>query len=152
MNHPLIFAIVLVSLPTMLAAQLSYGEAPAIADKAVDAMVHPYLDGGIVNAVSIGIVQGNKSRSRHYGQLSSQSPEKPTDQTVYEIGSMSKVFTGILLAHVGSTDRLADEGASRGQQGGGRFNPASTSGDPHIRSAPLAEQHETGAARSLRRL
>ncbi len=59
MNHPLIFAIVLVSVPMMLAAQLSYGEAPAITDKAVDAMVQPYLDGGIVNAVSIGIVQGN---------------------------------------------------------------------------------------------
>lgn len=90
----------------ILAVQLSYGKAPAITDEAVDAMVQPYLDGGIVNAVSIGIVQGNKSRSRHYGHLSNQSPERPTNQTVYEIGSMSKVFTGILLAHAVETGRV----------------------------------------------
>ena len=106
MHHPLIIAIVLVSVPMMLAAQLCYGEVPAITDKTVDALVQPYLDGGIVNAVSIGIVQGNKSRSRHYGQLSSRSPEKPTDQTVYELGSTGKVFTGILLAHAVETGRV----------------------------------------------
>jgi CubicO group peptidase (beta-lactamase class C family) len=94
------------SVAMMLAAQQSCGETPAITDKAVDALVQPYLDAGIVNAVSIGIVQGSKSRSRHYGQLSSRSPEKPTDQTVYEIGSMSKAFTGILLAHAVAAGRV----------------------------------------------
>ena len=106
MNPPLALATILVSVPMMLAAQQCCGEVPAITDKSLDALVHPYLDSEIVNAVSIGIVQGGKNRSRHYGQLSSRSPEKPSDQTVYEIGSMSKVFTGILLAHAVETGRV----------------------------------------------
>ena len=106
MNHPLKFAIVLVFVLMTCEGQLSYGDVGAIADKTVDSLVQPYLDGEIVNAVSIGIVQGDKTRSRHYGRLLSESLEKPTDRTLYEIGSMTKVFTGILLAHAVETGRV----------------------------------------------
>ena len=75
-------------------------------DQTVDELVQPYLDGKVVNAVSIGIVQGDKSWSRHYGRLQIDSPQKPTDSTLYEIGSMTKVFTGILLADAVETGRV----------------------------------------------
>lgn len=105
MNHFRIIETIVVSVPMILAGQ-SHGVEPAISDKVVDALVQPYLDSEILNAVSIGIAQGGKSRSRHFGQLSSRSPKEPTDRTVYEIGSISKVFTGILLAHAVETGRV----------------------------------------------
>jgi D-alanyl-D-alanine-carboxypeptidase/D-alanyl-D-alanine-endopeptidase len=79
-------------------ASTARADAPPEIAGAVDKLVQPYLDAHVVNAISIGVVQGDKQWSRHYGQLSEKQPKKPDDQTIYELGSISKVFTGILLA------------------------------------------------------
>jgi CubicO group peptidase (beta-lactamase class C family) len=68
--------------------------------------VQPYLDAEILNAVSIGVVHGDQTWIGHFGQLSSQHANPPNDQTIYEIGSISKVFTGLLLAHAVETGQL----------------------------------------------
>ncbi|PAY19630.1 hypothetical protein CKO51_10230 [Rhodopirellula sp. SM50] len=63
----------------------------------IRALVQPYLDSEQVVGLSLGLIAGDSSATFHFGKTSHRG-EKPTDQTVYEIGSVSKVFTGILLA------------------------------------------------------
>jgi len=89
-----------------LAVHSSYGEEVLVTVDTVDSLVQPYLDAELVNAISIGVVQGDKSWSQHFGSLSTEVNKKPTGRTVYEIGSMSKVFTGILLAHAVKSGRV----------------------------------------------
>ncbi len=91
---------------TVIAAHTSSGDAPAIKAESIDPLVQPYIDGEFFNAVSIGVVQGDKSWTRHFGTLSKEANQKPSDSTIYEIGSMSKVFTGILLAHAVESGRV----------------------------------------------
>lgn len=81
-------------------------DAPPQIAAAVDELVQPYLDAEIVNAVSIGVLQKDTQWTRHYGQLSVDQPSKPDDSTIYELGSISKVFTGILLADAVVAQRL----------------------------------------------
>ena len=48
--------------------------------------------------LAIGIVDGDKTTLLGYGRVTDDSPRKPEGDTVYEIGSITKAFTGILLA------------------------------------------------------
>lgn len=57
----------------------------------------PYLDSNVVVGLSIAVIKGDQSATVHFGKVS-QDGKAPDDDTVYEIGSISKVFTGILLA------------------------------------------------------
>ncbi len=89
-----------------LGVSLSHGKELSITPKDVDVLVQPYLDAELINAISIGVVHRGKSWTRHFGELSSEINKKPNGQTVYEIGSVSKVFTGILLAHAVKSERV----------------------------------------------
>jgi CubicO group peptidase (beta-lactamase class C family) len=51
-----------------------------------------------INAVSIGLIIGGKTYKVHKGELTKGLNNKPTDQTLYEIASLTKTFTGTLLA------------------------------------------------------
>ncbi len=64
----------------------------------IDALVQPYLDSKAVMGLTVGILHKGKAATLGYGRLSEKNPRKPDGNTVYEIGSVSKVFTGLLLA------------------------------------------------------
>jgi CubicO group peptidase (beta-lactamase class C family) len=49
--------------------------------------------------VSIGVVYEGKSFIHHAGELEAGQANLPTDQTIYEIGSLSKTLTGTLVAN-----------------------------------------------------
>lgn len=66
----------------------------SIVDHAVQKMVEKPL----INSVSIGIVYQGQEYIGHYGELEKGKANLPTDQTIYEIGSLSKTFTGTLVA------------------------------------------------------
>ena len=51
-----------------------------------------------INAVSIGIYKDGKTYAGHYGELDKGKKNQPTDQTLYEIASVSKTFAGTLIA------------------------------------------------------
>ncbi len=51
-----------------------------------------------INAISIGIYKDGKTYINHYGELDKGKGNKPTDETIYEIGSVSKTFAGTLVA------------------------------------------------------
>jgi len=52
-----------------------------------------------INAVSIGIYKNGKKYTAHYGELDNGKGNEPTDKTIYEIASVSKTFTGVLVAN-----------------------------------------------------
>jgi D-alanyl-D-alanine-carboxypeptidase/D-alanyl-D-alanine-endopeptidase len=86
----LCWAPILVTLPLLPAAPLT--PADILRD------VQPLIDDRTLQAVSIGVIQPDGTRMVHAGTLSPERASPPDDRTLYEIGSISKVFTGLLLA------------------------------------------------------
>lgn len=58
-------------------------------------------------SVSIGVVSDGKSITGHYGELTKKQGNKPTDQTIYEIGSVSKTMVGLLTAYAIEDGKLS---------------------------------------------
>ena len=58
----------------------------------------PFIGDTSKVGLSIGIYKNGKVYSYNYGTTQRENPKLPTNKTVYEIGSISKTFTGTLLA------------------------------------------------------
>lgn len=74
-------------------------------DKNADSLL---LDSKI-NAVSIGIYKDGKKYTSHYGELDKGKKNTPTNQTLYEIASVSKTLTGVLVANAVLEGKLSLE-------------------------------------------
>jgi len=96
----LILTLVLLATSTVLFAQVPHDNP---LKTRLDSVVHKaaliYLKENKRMAVSLGFIANNKSYSYHYGETSPGSGKIPTDQSIYEIGSITKTFTGLLVAH-----------------------------------------------------
>lgn len=64
----------------------------------IDPLAQPLLDDGLVVGFVVGIVQNGRSQVIVYGETVRGSGVAPDADTVYEIGSVTKAFTGVLLA------------------------------------------------------
>jgi len=58
-----------------------------------------FVKNGPGRAISIGVIQNGKIYLHNYGTIEKGVNHHPTNQTLYEIGSMTKTFTSIILAH-----------------------------------------------------
>jgi beta-lactamase class C len=99
MNVPRTLALALMT--TLLGAPASADETRAT----VDAVIKPLMAEHGVPGLSVGILHHGERQVFHYGVASRQTGEAVDDETLFEIGSLSKPFTGTLLA------RLEAEGA-----------------------------------------
>ena len=70
----------------------------------IDRIVEKHLARSGAPGFAIGIIEGKKVSVLGYGRVSKDSQAKPRGDTLYEIGSITKVFTAFLLAD------LAQEG------------------------------------------
>ena len=73
-----------------------------------------YVEGDAINSAVIGVIDGDTEFVLGVGQISKKDTRTPDRNTVFEIGSVSKVFTGILLADaiergVVTADQPADD-------------------------------------------
>lgn len=70
-----------------------------------------YLKTGNTDGMSVAVVQAGKTRFYNFGTISREHPVLPTQDSVYEIGSVSKVLTSLVLAHAVSEGkvRLSDD-------------------------------------------
>ncbi|MGB0991307.1 MAG: serine hydrolase [Akkermansiaceae bacterium] len=58
----------------------------------------PFLDGGDAVAISIGVIKDGKTTVFHHGEIELGGGKTPNSDTLYEIGSITKVFTALMLA------------------------------------------------------
>src|SRR5690606_29602210 len=49
-------------------------------------------------SLAIGLVHNNHTKTFFYGETAKENATLPTEETIYEIGSMTQVFTATLLA------------------------------------------------------
>ena len=91
-----IFAISLLSV--CCAAALHAAEPLANIKPKIDALVAPLIDNKAVVGLTVGIRRGDEELFLSYGTIEPGKDTAPTPETVYEIGSITKAFTGVLLA------------------------------------------------------
>ena len=60
--------------------------------------MRPYLQNDLLRGLSVGILRNGQTHIWGWGSTGLESTELPDGQTLYEIGSITKVFTGLLLA------------------------------------------------------
>lgn len=106
----------------------------------VQASIQARVDSGDDPSFVIGIINADGPRTVGFGQLGSDDTRIPDAESVYEIGSITKVFTAILLADAVSRGevRLDDPVA--------QYLPEGHSLDPGITLAHLSE-HTSGLPR-----
>ncbi len=64
----------------------------------VDRLVQPYVDNEVIVGMTIGVLHEGRETTFGYGRMSKADARVPDGESVFEIGSASKVFTGVLLA------------------------------------------------------
>lgn len=68
---------------------------------------HQFLKDNRFNAVSIAVYNNGTSSIGHFGELDKDLGNKPTNQTLYEIASVTKTMTGYLVAVAINDGKLA---------------------------------------------
>ncbi len=69
-----------------------------VLDSKMDSIVKAFMDNPANCGLSIAVYQNKKITYYNYGEIKRGSKQIPSNKTIYEIGSISKTFTGILLA------------------------------------------------------
>ena len=62
--------------------------------------IEPYIDHEMTKGISIGIYNKGQISFQNYGICSDKNPIPPTNQAIYEIGSITKTFTTAVLAQM----------------------------------------------------
>jgi D-alanyl-D-alanine-carboxypeptidase/D-alanyl-D-alanine-endopeptidase len=65
---------------------------------AIEPLVTPLLENGEVVGLTVGVICDGNAQVISFGETEKGSGKAPDGKTVYEIGSATKAFTGILLA------------------------------------------------------
>ena len=73
-------------------------EAPTLEQGRVDDLAQQFIAGEWSRGIAIGLVRGDKVEFFNYGTLADDSTDPITEHTVFEIGSVTKVFTSMVLA------------------------------------------------------
>lgn len=64
----------------------------------IDELSQPLVDADLTVGLVVGVLDGNRRLVRGYGVTARDTKQTPGIDTMFEIGSVSKVFTGLLLA------------------------------------------------------
>lgn len=66
----------------------------------VDRLIQPLIDEGWIHGVAVAVVTADGTHVYGYGRISDANRNPPAGDTVFEIGSVTKPFTGALLAQM----------------------------------------------------
>ena len=86
---------------TIVGGKLLYSrldEGDARINKKVVELCRPLVEEGDALGLVVGVIHQGESSVTGFGRVTFDSDQIPDGETVYEIGSISKVFTGLLLA------------------------------------------------------
>ncbi len=81
-------------------------QAPALSEEVL-ANVRARVDAGETEGAFVGVVGPGGRETFGYGRLSAERPAVPDSATVFEIGSVTKAFTGLLLAEMAARGEVA---------------------------------------------
>jgi CubicO group peptidase (beta-lactamase class C family) len=95
-----VFALVV---PSTLGAA---GDANAQREKEIHRLADPLIDANLAPGMVVGVYDNGTTEIYGLGHFSPTDPKVPDGDTLYEIGSVSKVFTGLLLADAVSRDQV----------------------------------------------
>ncbi|QDT39957.1 D-alanyl-D-alanine-carboxypeptidase/endopeptidase AmpH precursor [Gimesia alba] len=87
----------LLSMVLYFSIGVSFSSAQNLTEEWIKKAAEPLVQKRVVDGLSIGYIAGKHSGMVHLGS-SNRAGKKPDDLTVYELGSISKVFTGLMLA------------------------------------------------------
>lgn len=76
-------------------------------DKEVDKAVADFMDDPKNAGLSIAIIKDGQTYFYHYGEMKKGGSQLPDNNSIYEIGSITKTFTGILLAKAIEDQKLS---------------------------------------------
>jgi serine-type D-Ala-D-Ala carboxypeptidase/endopeptidase len=82
----------------LLILPLTIARAADSIHQAVDHLLLPIIDSHTAPSGIVAVVTADSTRYFSYGHLSSSDPAPPTRATLFEIGSLTKLFTATLLA------------------------------------------------------
>jgi len=103
-SHRLLIGLIVIA--TIVLTTATHTSADEAMKRRIDRLVQPYLDAKVVVGMTVGVWQKGKATVVGYGQVAHDDPRRPDGDTVYEIGSVSKVFTGVLLGDAVARGRL----------------------------------------------
>jgi CubicO group peptidase (beta-lactamase class C family) len=112
---------------------------------AMDGIVQPVMESGAVAGVVIGIQEGSRTEFYGYGRLNTKRAGTPNQAMVFEIGSVTKVFTSLVLADMAEHGQVVLEDPVRKYLPEGTV-PLPEAGSPEIRLIDLAT-HTSGLPR-----
>lgn len=75
-------------------------------DRYIDSVALAYSRKGHTHALAIGVVNEGKTSSYYYGETERGNKRLPDENTLFEIGSLTKTFTATLLAYFVQTQQL----------------------------------------------
>ena len=64
----------------------------------IDALVRPLIEAESLVGCVVGVLEDGRKDVYSYGRIRRDNDERPDGRTIYEIGSITKAFTGMLLA------------------------------------------------------
>jgi CubicO group peptidase (beta-lactamase class C family) len=97
-----------IAAPTPRAASVEAASRRADAlDETIDRAARAFMANGQTVALSIGVVKDGKTRTYDYGTTERGARRLPTSRTIYAVGSLTKTFTGLLLARAAVEKKLA---------------------------------------------
>ncbi len=68
-------------------------------DSVVQNAVNDYMKNENVAGLSVGVLRNGEMFTYNFGETEKGTRKLPSAETIYEIGSITKTFTGIILAH-----------------------------------------------------
>ncbi len=103
---------------------LSRTHAADVIDRAkVDKLAAPLTESGWVYGLAIGLINEQGTQTLSYGHTSESNPAPPTPETLFEIGSITKVFTGTILAQLVEEGKLSLDDPAQQHLGTTMFVP-----------------------------
>lgn len=86
-------------------------DAPPFIEELMEKNAQELIQKPLIHSTSIGLYYKGEQFIQHHGELEEGKGNPPSDQTIYEIGSLSKVITGTLVAKAVLENKLQVEEA-----------------------------------------